>query len=84
MNFVPHATTNDLLRAPTGVPSEECGDLPITRIRFNDAGGVAVASYWMPDADELRRLNEGQPVRLTVLGRTHPPLAVAVDGDGWI
>lgn len=31
---------------------------------------------------ELALLSQGHPVRLVVLGRTHPPLMIGVDGDG--
>jgi hypothetical protein len=33
---------------------------------------------------ELQLLNDGKAVRLSVLGRTHPPLALGVDGDGLL
>ena len=65
------------------MPIDECNALPITRIQYSD-GTPAVASYWKPTADELALLNRGQAVRLTVLGTTHPPLMLGVDGDGLI
>ena len=70
-----------LKRAPPGVPLDECNALPITRIQYSD-GTPAVASYWHPTPAELALLNQGRAVRLTVLGRTHPPLMLGVDGDG--
>lgn len=76
-----HPTNNDVLGAPPGVPIDECNALPITRIQYSD-GTPAVASYWLPTPDELALLNRGFAVRLTVLGNTHPPLMLGVDGDG--
>ena len=81
MNRHQHPTNNDVLGAPPGVPLDECNALPITRIEYSD-GTPAVASYWRPTAPELALLVRGAAVRLTVLGRTHPPLMLGVDGDG--
>lgn len=76
-----HPTNNDVLGAPPGVPIDECNALPITRIQYSD-GTPAVASFWRPTPAELALLAQGHAVRLTVLGRTHPPLMLGVDGDG--
>lgn len=84
MNRHHHPSNNDVLGAPAGVPIEQCAALPVTRVWFNDVQQHAVASYWMPTAAELALLNAGAAVRLSVMGRTHPPLAIGVDGDGLI
>lgn len=81
MNRYQHPSNNAVLGAPAGMPIDECNALPITRIQYSD-GTPAVASYWKPTPDELALLNRGQAVRLTVLGGTHPPLMLGVDGDG--
>lgn len=78
-----HATNNDVLGAPPGVSIDQCQALPITRIRYPD-GTPAVCSFWTPTPDELARLNAGRAVRLCVVGVTHPPLHLGVDGDGFI
>ena len=83
MNRHQHPTNNAVLGAPPGVPIDECNALPITRIQYID-GTPAVDSYWMPSADDLALLNQGRAVRLAVLGATHPPLMLGVDGDGVI
>lgn len=82
MNRHQHHSNNDVLGAPPGVPIDECHALPITRVIWQDTGGHGVVSYWLPTPDELALLNSGAAVRLTVLGRTHAPLALGVDGDG--
>lgn len=74
-----HPTNNAVLGAPAGMPIDECNALPITRIQYSD-GTPAVASYWRPTAAELALLSQGHPVRLVVLGRTHPPLML---GGRW-
>jgi len=83
MNRHQHPSNNAVLGAPPGMPIEECNALPITRITYA-CGTPAVASYWQPTPAELALLNEGHTVRLAVLGTTHPPLMLGVDGDGLI
>ncbi len=84
MNRHQHPSNNGVLGAPPGVPAEECGALPITRVMFMPGEQPAVASYWMPTPAELELLNAGKAVRLSILGHTHAPLYVGVDGDGLI
>lgn len=79
MNFIQHHTNNRVLGAPEGVPIEECRALPITDTEMN--GAPAVASFWMPDADELALLNAGKPVVLFVSGYNHAPLYITVAGS---
>lgn len=82
MNRHQHPSNNSVLGAPPGVPFDECHALPITRVVFEETGSPGVVSYWLPTPDELALLNAGAAMRLTVWGRTHPPLALGVDGDG--
>jgi hypothetical protein len=84
MNRHQHPSNNDVLGAPPGATADECQALPITRVVWPEQRLQGVVSYWMPTAAELALLNAGAAVRLSVLGRTHPPLAVGVDGDGLI
>lgn len=82
MNRHQHPSNNAVLGAPPGTPINECSALPITRVTWTDPGIEGVVSYRMPTTAELQLLNNGQAVRLTILGRTHAPLALGVDGDG--
>lgn len=76
-----HPSNNDVLGAPAGMPIELCSALAITRVEY--AGGVqGILSWWKPTGEELKLLNEGKSVRLGVLGVTHPPVYVGVEGDG--
>lgn len=81
MDFIQHESNNAVLGAPPGVPIEECRALPITHVQFAD-GGQACVSFWRPSAHELQLLTQGKPLRLCVMGITHPPLSVGVEGDG--
>lgn len=81
MHFIQHSSSNAVLGAPPGMPIEECRALPITRVQFGD-GTLACVSFWRPSDHELQLLAQGQPLRLCLLGTTHPPLSVGVDGDG--
>jgi len=81
MNRTQHLSNNDVLGAPRGTPIEECSALPITRVRFAD-GMQGIASFWQPSAAEVALISAGKSVRLLVLGTTHAPIAIGVDGDG--
>lgn len=75
-----HWSNNFKLNAPAGEESRVT-DLPTTRLVYGD-GTVGQASFWMPTHAQLKLLLEGRPVRLFVMGKTHAPLKVGVDGDG--
>ncbi len=75
-----HRSNNAVLGAPPGTPIEQCEGLPITRAHYAD-GTEIVISYWMPDADELARLNAGKAVAISIWGTTHAPIWLGVDGD---
>lgn len=74
-----HPSNTDVLRAPPGVPIDECRPLSITRVRYSD-GVDGVWSYWRPTDEERAAIAAGALVRVAVLGVTHPPLHLGVDG----
>lgn len=76
-----HPSNNDVLGAPQGATIDECTALPITRVKFGD-GTPACVSFWCPSPEDLELLKKGHLLRLCVLGTTHAPIAVGVDGDG--
>ena len=80
MERTQHPTNNAVLGAPPGISIDNCGALPITRVLFTN-GDQACVSFWRPSASELRLLNAGHSVRLCVMGTTHAPLSIGVDGD---
>jgi len=80
MRFIQHLSNTGVLAPPRGASPEECLPLPVTHVEFID-GSPGVCSFWKPSEEELALLNAGAAVRLTVVGVTHPPLAIGVDGD---
>lgn len=67
------------LNAPRGwKPSRDgsCSALPV-RIT-TDGTHRLVQSYWKPDAAELKALNEGYSVCLSIVGHAHPPVQLFV------
>lgn len=81
MERTQHRTNNSVLGAPPGATIDECCALPITRVQFTE-GEQACVSFWRPSAAELELLKAGRAVRLCVMGTTHAPISVGVDGDG--
>jgi len=82
MRFTQHPSNNFVLRAPPGVPIEECKALPVTRVVYEDMT-PGMRSYWKPSEDDLKKLNTGSVICLEVLGDSHPMVIVAVaDKEG--
>lgn len=79
MRGVQHPSSNKVLVAPPGVPHEQCVSLPITNVVY-DGNIPAVWSFWRPSPEELKALNEGKCVRVSVIGETQPMMSVGVDG----
>jgi hypothetical protein len=42
-------------------------------------GDGFISSYWKPNAEELAMLAAGFPIKLSILGERHPPVAVEVE-----
>lgn len=53
-----------------------CAALPV-RVT-SDGRHDLLQSYWKPDAAELKALNEGYSICLSVVGRVHPPVMMHV------
>jgi hypothetical protein len=52
---------------------------PVTNVIYE--GNIpGVWSYWRPTPEELKALNEGKCVRVSVIGETQPMMSVGVDG----
>lgn len=74
-----HPSNNDVLRAPPGVPIEECVPLAITRAVTPD-GQQLVFSYWELSDEERKAIAAGAKVAFSCWGTTHPPVCIGVDG----
>lgn len=70
-----HPNCNHVLNPAKG---DKAGTTPLHTERCTVAGWMCTASYWQPNADDLRILREGGSVRLVVLGLSHPPLRLEV------
>lgn len=74
-----HPRTTRYLGAPVGWEPEtqgDCSHLAIADIPTQ--AGPAMDSLWEPTPEELRQLNEGGSVCLTVFGVAHPPVGLSV------
>lgn len=59
-----------------------CSDLRVRADVYED-GTTTLTSAWMPTPDELKRLNEGLPIHLSIYGtgKGHPPVLLSVPED---
>lgn len=46
---------------------------------INENGLQYMVSLWQPSVEEIEQIIAGQPIKLAVLGRRHPPVIVAVE-----
>lgn len=53
-----------------------CGDLAV-RSEMTSAG-PGMTSAWFPTPEEIARIAAGAPIYLTIIGQTHPPVAMSV------
>ena len=83
MRATQHPTNTGVLTPPSGIEDAECRPLPITRMRF-EGGIVATLSWWEPNEAERRLIAQGRHVRFAIMGTTHAPIQIGVDGDGAI
>jgi hypothetical protein len=69
--------TNAMLGAPKDWNPEqegECIGLPVHRDQQNNV----FLSFWQPSEQDIANILAGVPIRLTVFGGGHPPVAIAV------
>lgn len=85
MQPIQHRSNNDVLAPPAGASSDECRGLCITRVMYSgprpDTVQPGVVSFWKPTPRQLELLAAGAPVWVSVMGMTHPPMALGVEGD---
>lgn len=68
---------NAMLGAPVDWDDEkdgECVALPI----YRDAATQTMHSFWQPNEQEIANILAGVPIRLTIIGSAHPPVAINV------
>lgn len=64
-----------VLRGPADMP--QCGELTAT-IEIDEHERPYFVSLWMPTIKEILALMKGGAVTLSVVGRSHPPVAIGV------
>ena len=64
-----------VLRGPADMP--ECGELTAT-IELDERERPYFVSLWVPTIKEIMALLAGGAVALSVVGRSHPPVAIGV------
>lgn len=77
MRYIQDIRCNSVLGAPPGASIDECGALPVRRAQYEN-GIPVVQSFWRPTEDELKLLNAGRPVVLSIWGETHAPICMEV------
>lgn len=53
----------------------ECLALSVTDVPLGDLNYMV--SHWLPDAEELARINAGEPIALWIQGIIHPVVALS-------
>jgi hypothetical protein len=71
---------NHRLGKPSDMTDAECHPLAVRveRVQYADGETLEFTSAWYPTPDELKRLNEGAAVYLTIVGQGHPPVRLSV------
>ena len=79
MERMQHPSNNAVLGAPAGWDQKTlpCNALAVTRTDWD--GVPAVVSFWTPTPEEIEAIKAGQPVMLSVVGNTMPPVALMVE-----
>lgn len=84
----PHPDYPDAYAVFKGPPSmgDDCGDLAVRLCLVEGENGPyqALVSEWRPSQHELDLINKGEPIRLSVMGNSLPPLALWVRGQSEI
>ncbi len=73
---------NVKFKAPSDLADSQCLAIPAWRGSVNGGsvdGVPCIVTAWKPDADELARINAGEPIFLTFCGEGLPPHMVSTD-----
>lgn len=71
------AHTTMILGAPRGWDPQTQGDCVGLPVHRDEANGRWL-SYWQPTEQDIANILAGVPIRLSVYGPGHPPVAIAV------
>jgi hypothetical protein len=78
MNIYEHKICTKVLAPPSDMPEPDCSPLPVAERTDDD--GVWSISFWKPDEEEIKALQEGGTIALWVRAQDeeHPVVGVAV------
>lgn len=77
MNIVKHSSCNRILGVSEAQAAAGVVPLPVRRCTDEDELPI-IQSFWRPDEAELKALNAGHPIIVTLQGHTHAPLKLEV------
>lgn len=73
------AGANVTLGAPADWDEAVHGPCETLKVRHGVVDGLPLwQSAWLPTEVDLAKLNAGKPVIITIIGQTHPPIALEV------
>jgi hypothetical protein len=64
-------------RTNTVFVADGCGDLPAAR--FVVDGMELIETAWQPSPEELKLLQDGHPLYLTIWAKAHPPVSLSLE-----
>jgi hypothetical protein len=70
---------NRVYTKPEGWTDEQCSDLPVWVGEVPQHGGSttsAIISCWKPTAEDIQRIQNGEPVYLMICANAQPPASV--------
>jgi len=67
---------NSVLSPPSSMTEDECRSLSVCRCK-DSAGSDVVISAWKLVADEVEQVLRGEPLYLTVMGTSMPPVILS-------
>lgn len=79
MEFQRHPNTNKVFGQPEGWTEHEPPVDALPVIQAVQDNVPVIQSFWKPNAEELKAMNEGHWIILTIIGRGMPPVLLQVE-----
>jgi hypothetical protein len=77
MNPIEINGSNRVFTKPKDMTDEECGPLYVRVERYENYH-TTIKSAWQPTDEERIKIALGEPIILTIIGISHPPVALSV------
>ncbi len=78
MWYINHPNCNADMGGPRG-EEDKVETLRIKDVSVGHFGSRQMTSYWLPNAEDLKILNAGGSVALTIFAPRHPVISMAVE-----